>query len=151
VVVAVDSGWLLQSLEAYYERQFHRRSNWESKPQHYLEKIFQIPFALPPMEKTGFRNLVLGMLRRHVSPLEGQDADHRNGSHAITPLFAGNLQDPPSATPSPTSPNGHTLTDDSVTKNGANDGPPHIDEPTTELTPRNMQIEQFELDFVETL
>src|SRR5262249_49989348 len=47
VVVAVDSAWLLQSLDAYYERQFRNRSHWESKPQHYLEKIFQIPFALP--------------------------------------------------------------------------------------------------------
>ena len=31
---------------------------WESTPQNYLEKIFQIPFALRPMSSTGFGRLV---------------------------------------------------------------------------------------------
>lgn len=61
VVVAVDSRWLLQSLEAYYEKHFGKRRH-RSDPQHYLEKIFQVPYAIAPMTETGFGSLVRSLL-----------------------------------------------------------------------------------------
>jgi hypothetical protein len=79
VVVAVDPKWLLRSLEAYYARQFQ---NWspalpgdrESRPQFYLEKIFQIPYALQPMTASRFGDMVGSLLRAAVVP----DASERS-------------------------------------------------------------------------
>jgi hypothetical protein len=80
VVVGVDSRWLLTSLQRHYRAQLESRDGqptppdeagrapaplagpkdeeWESTPQNYLEKIFQIPFAIRPMDGTGFRRLL---------------------------------------------------------------------------------------------
>ncbi len=67
VVVGVDPRWLLHSLRkhsvafesnganAHEEEQEMR---WESTPMNYLEKIFQIPFTLRPIDKSGFGKLV---------------------------------------------------------------------------------------------
>ena len=69
VIVAVDSRWLLRSLRQH-STAFQTSSDagtgisdeelahWESTPLNYLEKIFQIPFYLRPMRKTGFERLV---------------------------------------------------------------------------------------------
>ncbi|WP_345513774.1 peptidoglycan-binding protein [Phytohabitans houttuyneae] len=51
VVVGVDSRWLKQSLKEHYH-------DLLEEPDSYLEKIFQIPYALRPMTRTGFRDLV---------------------------------------------------------------------------------------------
>ena len=66
VVVAVDARWLRQSLLDHYPRLLgaidatQRTSSLgrAATPQDYLEKIFQVPFNLQPMEKTGFESLV---------------------------------------------------------------------------------------------
>jgi hypothetical protein len=73
VVVGVDSRWLLHSLRQH-GRPFQdheqdgaqvmdpmsdeERLHWKSTPLNYLEKIFQIPFAVRPMEPTGYHRLV---------------------------------------------------------------------------------------------
>jgi KAP family P-loop domain len=56
VVVGVDSRWLLHSLRLnsdVFEENANAlqtdRAHWQSTPLNYLEKIFQIPFALQPM------------------------------------------------------------------------------------------------------
>lgn len=53
VVVGVDSRWLLESLAAHY-----RALGSAASPQHYLEKIFQIPYALEPMSDAGYGRLI---------------------------------------------------------------------------------------------
>jgi hypothetical protein len=69
VVVAVDPRWLRQSLLDHYPHLLggvaKDRANSlapmlerPATPQDYLEKIFQVPFNLQPMEKTGFDALV---------------------------------------------------------------------------------------------
>lgn len=68
VVVAVDPRWLRQSLLDHYPRLLgageEERTNSQTSlgraatPQDYLEKIFQVPFNLQPMEKSGFETLV---------------------------------------------------------------------------------------------
>ena len=58
VVVAVDPRWLLRSLTVHYRELFEAASpaatsqegSWGSTPMQYLEKIFQIPFTLPPVD-----------------------------------------------------------------------------------------------------
>jgi hypothetical protein len=64
VVVGVDSRWLLHSLRQQ-SKAFRQQGNesldaakWQTTPLNYLEKIFQIPFALRPMGKPGYASLI---------------------------------------------------------------------------------------------
>ena len=66
VVVGVDPHWLERSLyKAYvtdldgnYPRKEINRRLEKFSPTHYLEKIFQIPFAVPNMQEHGFHSLI---------------------------------------------------------------------------------------------
>ena len=68
VVVGVDPRWLLYSLqqssvafqikEQEKERELMHDGHWESTPLNYLEKIFQIPYSLRPINKEGFAQMV---------------------------------------------------------------------------------------------
>ncbi|MDQ2935941.1 MAG: P-loop NTPase fold protein [Acidobacteriota bacterium] len=68
VVVGVDPRWLLHSLRqhstafqnetAESNSSEEERTHWQSTPLNYLEKIFQIPFTLWPMGKSGFGKMV---------------------------------------------------------------------------------------------
>jgi hypothetical protein len=58
VVVGVDPGWLERSLKATRLKSEHSIST----PRDYLEKIFQIPFALRPMGGEGYARLVQALL-----------------------------------------------------------------------------------------
>jgi hypothetical protein len=64
VVVAVDSRWLLTSLELYYRELLGpddagvNYEDWQLTPANYLEKIFQIPLVLRPMSEDGYARLV---------------------------------------------------------------------------------------------
>ena len=84
VVVGVDSRWLLKSLQRHYWAQLgwsdgqvvpqadgeqaagpaqgSTADQWETTPQNYLEKIFQIPFTIRPMDKVGFQHLLGALL-----------------------------------------------------------------------------------------
>jgi hypothetical protein len=55
VVVGVDPRWLHQAIAHHYATMLPGTS---MTPAHYLEKIFQIPFRLPPMDERGFTELV---------------------------------------------------------------------------------------------
>jgi len=76
VVVGVDSRWLLRAVQSQYERLLASErdtaqagvptddsAHWSSTPQNYLEKIFQIPFTLEPMDAPGFERLLGSLLR----------------------------------------------------------------------------------------
>lgn len=147
VVVAVDSRWLLQSLDAYYARQFHRADGaWESKPQHYLEKIFQIPFTLPPMSAAGFNELVTGLLNPHLA----RPGPPAGSASAGLTQAAGVESAANTAAASPKKGGGSAAAGAKPAEkpDGSKDikGRPKLD-----LMPRNLQIEQAELDFVMTL
>jgi hypothetical protein len=70
VVVGVDPRWLLRSLQRHSagfqladegedgEAPSADDLHWQSTPLNYLEKIFQIPFTLLPIDETGFGKLV---------------------------------------------------------------------------------------------
>jgi tetratricopeptide (TPR) repeat protein len=108
VVVGVDSKWLFTSLERHYwaqlgsdgpprsksqERMIEREeAYWASTPQNYLEKIFQIPFALRRMRPAGFETLVTELLKPPPG-LEGTpppltEAETALKAHADMPLPA---------------------------------------------------------------
>ena len=66
VVVGVDPRWLVHSLRqhsrVFQDEQVGASQDekllWQSTPLNYMEKIFQIPFTLRPMESTGFANMI---------------------------------------------------------------------------------------------
>ena len=99
VVVGVDSRWLLHSLEKAYPALQISETNklawaedknlvWESTPQNYLEKIFQIPYHLRPMDKFGFEQLVNSLM-----PKKGQ-ANLDSKTEEITPDSSVKVQNP---------------------------------------------------------
>jgi hypothetical protein len=66
-VVGVDPRWLLRSLERHYRQVLSTAAETpqsgddlltETTPHDYLEKIFQIPFSLRPMEPGGYGRLI---------------------------------------------------------------------------------------------
>lgn len=75
VVVAVDSRWLLHSLQQHLSvfrsqetgidgfLSGDERVHWQSTPMNYLEKIFQVPFNLLPMGQRGYRRLILELTK----------------------------------------------------------------------------------------
>ena len=63
VIVAVDSRWLLRSLEVHYSNLLSGTDHIDegyriSTPQSYLEKIFQITYAVAPMSVRGYSEYV---------------------------------------------------------------------------------------------
>ncbi|HET9346163.1 MAG TPA: P-loop NTPase fold protein [Candidatus Limnocylindrales bacterium] len=81
VVVAVDPRWLLHSLKvmsrvlasADDKGEPEDEAGWEATPLNYLEKIFQIPYALRPMGRTGFQSLVTNLVPSAAAPTNGLD------------------------------------------------------------------------------
>lgn len=66
VVVAVDCRWLLRSLELHYKELLGDGGHGAgehlgSTPHDYLEKIFQITYALAPMDRDGFDRYIEGI------------------------------------------------------------------------------------------
>lgn len=85
VVVGVDPRWLRRSLLRQYPSTLGRGglADWEDEPatpQDYMEKIFQIPFALRPMEAGGYQSLVM-----KLAPVKKE----KDGTGTWTPSSAG--------------------------------------------------------------
>lgn len=98
VVVGVDIRWIGRSLEERYPEHLDAGSQDKkvegnsplALPQSassldYLEKIFQIPFWLPPMEEEASRNMIGAMIPPVVSELEpesGEEVGHESEQSA---------------------------------------------------------------------
>jgi hypothetical protein len=93
VMVAVDARWLLRSLEARHKEFFGLTSGGEHEPFNriklataadYLEKIFQIPYWVPPMTEDASKALVGDLIAvdkiRDESPREGKQTQERDQS-----------------------------------------------------------------------
>jgi hypothetical protein len=85
VVVGVDARWITRSLEARYRALLHADDGSGSDTQFeelfgkattddYLEKIFQIPYWLRPMDKSAAQKMIRGLL-----PAEETEADEQTG------------------------------------------------------------------------
>jgi hypothetical protein len=131
VVVGVDSRWLLSSLRSVYRAQFDPGSSedasWVTTPQNYLEKIFQIPYSVPPMHDAGFRQYVESMLAADLA---------RDGGGALLP---GDVADGPTAPSSADAE--HARGSDYATTAGS----------AVRLRPRTLEISREEAGFLATL
>jgi len=67
VIVGVDVRWVTRALEKRYAGLLTtgRRKQDLASPDDYLEKIFQVPFWINPLEVMGSRELVTGMLAKY--------------------------------------------------------------------------------------
>lgn len=74
VIVGADSRWLIHSLKQQSralqdtdripaDSPARGRSDWQFGPLSYLEKIFQIPYSLQPMQESGFHQLMNNLTR----------------------------------------------------------------------------------------
>ncbi|MBB5850360.1 P-loop NTPase fold protein [Amycolatopsis umgeniensis] len=125
VVVGVDSRWLKRAVEQHYEEMLG--DDPETFAENYLEKIFQVPFTLSPMDDPGFAGLVRGL-----AATEGQDA---------TPV--PEPAEPVQATGAPAG---------LLTAPPREDAPePSSEQSTIDLRPPRLVISPSELDFLATL
>jgi predicted acylesterase/phospholipase RssA len=106
VVVAVDARWLAQSLETHYQRLLSTRpqQSWNNDqimaitPQDYLEKIFQIPFWMKPLEPDARARMIAGLLAKSGSAdrpaSTGPDGDEVTAGDNQAPVGNGSHPDP---------------------------------------------------------
>lgn len=101
VVVGVDPRWLLRAVQSQYERLLANEReavraglspdedlHWASTPQNYLEKIFQIPFTLEPMNEKGFGQLLGSLIKvRAPDPATAVPEPTKGGDAAQTGMY----------------------------------------------------------------
>jgi ABC-type multidrug transport system fused ATPase/permease subunit len=145
VVVAVDPKWLLRSLEAYYARQFAGCTaipdDREARPQFYLEKIFQIPYALRPMNATRFGSMVGSLLGSAVH--DGAAPPPASGGAATASATDAAAAQPAAAYPAASAPADPAA---AAEPSGA-----ASDDAVVDLMPRNLEITQAELAHLQLL
>ncbi len=76
VVVAVDSRWLSHALTKHFEALAVSATNGTgATPDDYLEKIFQIPFWIQPLDDSAKQNIIQGLLRGHLTGEDGRETE----------------------------------------------------------------------------
>jgi hypothetical protein len=154
VVVAVDPRWLSRSLQKEYSGLIGARGSYDgaSTAQDYLEKIFQIPYRVAPLDPHSRALFMSGLVSRLVSE------PTRNGP--VTPTNIGQIpqgsQAPPlpsgdgdlapdlddaaeSAAPKPPPP----TADEANRKHETDDGTSEVD-----LNPSSLQLDDDEVRFL---
>lgn len=127
VVVGVDSRWLKKAVEQHYEEMLG--DDPESFAESYLEKIFQVPFTLSPMDDPGFAGLVRGLADTEVP--DAGPAPAPAGTDRATgdrPALAAVAPPPRAEAPEPSS-----------------------EQSTIDVRPPRLVISPAELDFLPTL
>ncbi|NMI54255.1 MULTISPECIES: P-loop NTPase fold protein [unclassified Streptomyces] len=138
VVVAVDPRWLLTSLEHHYRELFTSRDStpgWAdtqdiATPLDYLDKIFQIPFAVPPTTREKAARLIRALLTTPDIP--GPEGPAQPADPGGLP----DAQEPEAPTP---------LTVPAPEPEPAGDLTPGLD---TDPTPVQLQLEETEIAFM---
>ena len=98
-VVAVDSRWLLSALHRYYEEVIYSRSldqsrtDWTGSPEHYLEKIIQIPFAIKSMDEKTFGQLVEFLVEPPPAPEVAVDTEAKKNQASNDPAPSGDIKE----------------------------------------------------------
>jgi hypothetical protein len=164
VVVGVDSRWLLHSLEKAYPALQGKNDQqaglldeeklaWETNPQNYLEKIFQIPYNLQGMDKNSFGNLVDSLLTPQSENLPGSTQPAQTSLDGSTSDLAS-----PAGSNGPDSTSARILTlpagqfaqglaGSKTGENGENDE----DFEQDDQTPRLLVVENSEKEFITLL
>jgi len=156
VVVAVDSRWLLRSLDTEFSEAFDKSDAAAPTPQNYLEKIIQIPFWVQPMKPTGFGKLVTSLAGEVTQSPATPTPDPTNAPNELhgptdpstdTALIAGHagpVEDPvtggPPETPATETPDGDGGGDGTTTTGESDETPPD------DLNPEALRLTSNERD-----
>lgn len=141
VVVAADPRWLLKCLSRHYSNLLTSEGSddepssedsfaWKSTPQDYLDKIFQIPFSVPLMDKDGYKRLVGKCIGPTTVTQPAVDDEN---------LTDGNIE-PSSAEP----------TQGTSAASGDPDSTP-VEPPSLELEVESLSVEAWEVEFMKKL
>jgi hypothetical protein len=178
VVVGVDSRWLLHSLKrsasvfrdmdhASDEMSDEERIHWRSTPLNYLEKIFQIPFSLRPMERGGFERLIQDLapaeapvvasavrLPSERAPAAGPSA--APSSPTTVPALPAALVTAPTATNAPTASNSAATRPDAGAASAAASASSSVpaasgQAPPIDLNPAHLKITAAEQELMKRL
>ncbi len=164
VVVGVDSRWLLHSLEKKYSAfqddrgakttGIEKGSTWITTPQNYLEKIFQIPFAIRPMPEEGYLKLIKHLIPSTSAVADNLQANKLNEGEPdrqmpkLPPRAIGRAATAVSipGTPKP-------VTTPMVPPSTISGSKPALrsPEPVRDLDPRSLEIQSWETEFAEGL
>jgi hypothetical protein len=147
VVVGVDARWISHSLVEKYRGLLHsefddlqhpgrQKPNGTATPHDYLEKIFQIPFWIRPLNKDSAQALVGGLARKVAAPRP-----------AIVPPAAASV--PASAANGPTTP---VLESTKAPEPSSPPTPPPPAQPKAEVKlapdPEKLKLEECEIKFM---
>lgn len=132
VVVAVDPRWLLRALDQHHGTLLNARVTGQTHSLDYLDKIFHVPFALPPMHRRGegYLRLVLPTVEYRRPPEDPHPKAPAAAGPRGTPPFA------PSPPPPPAPPGSRTA-----------DAPP----PPVEVRTERLELSQQEWEFLPRL
>ena len=124
VVVGVDARWLRRSLEETYASE-KAGPIGEFSAHDYLEKIFQIPYALAPLQEKGFHDLIDGMIQTRTEWTAVQEKTRAKPHVAAPP--------PPPASVDPAGAHGGIAPAEkpSGIKPGSTPPPPSVPPPST--------------------
>ncbi|WP_181775406.1 P-loop NTPase fold protein [Amycolatopsis pittospori] len=126
-VVGVDSRWLKKAVEQHYEEMLGDEP--EVFAEHYLEKIFQVPFRLSLMDEPGFAGLVRGLAATEgLEAIPATTPDRQAETATAAPPAAFESALPHAAAPEPSS-----------------------ESSTIDLRPPRLVISAAELEFLATL
>jgi hypothetical protein len=164
VVVGVDPRWLLRSLkrqtlvsgedgtEGADSRE--EESQWGSTAMNYLEKIFQIPFTLQPINKVGFSKLVDAFATPGTQPTDGRGAERADKPSEAASREEQPISIQPNINPSTKSESNTESTSTSASQQTAASPPRKtMAQPPEPIdrNPRHLQIEERERTFMKTL
>jgi hypothetical protein len=164
VVVAVDARWVSSALNLRYRRLWTGFEGTGSQPgpHDYLEKIFQIPFWLEPLDRDSTRDYLRGLLAGSV---EERDRQLRGGDGPGEDGNGGRRGSPEDGHPDGPSQDearsGAEAGEEGVAESEAADvSPPQVSEKREdpgrheafeELRPRSLELTPEEVEFIEIL
>ena len=136
VVVGVDCRWILHALRKEYsafggngDDSGENNRKWQTTPHNYVEKIFQIPFALEQMKDKGYKELVDSLIQVSTPTPQPKPTPQPQPKPKPTPQPKPTPKPQPQPTPKPNL----TLKD------------------KIDMTPEELRMEEWEIDFMKKL
>jgi hypothetical protein len=144
VVVGVDMRWVERALRLHHKQLL---DSGGAEPRDYLEKIFQIPFWLEPLDADASRTMLRGMLGSaaplpraddgHTEPVPRATESHEPVSTRSAVVTVGEFPQPAATPPAPVVPSRRA--------------PPPIVVPPRDLHPESLEVGEVELTAMDAL
>jgi WD40 repeat protein len=165
VVVAVDARWLLTALQHHYQELFAAEEGgqgpgaWQNSatPLDYLDKIFQVPFAVPaasPEKTDGYLRSLLGEPAPTPDQSSAGSATTQSSAFQVphaSGLVSASDQEAPADAQQPADPELQAVPDWLRGFERLGDVPPHLRGAIPALQPEQLTLQADEIDFMARL